>query len=503
MKSIKSATFDGIVDAIEVDVEGSFTKGLPSFSIGGLVTTAIQESRDRVKSALLTNDYKFPPKKVIVNLSPSDIHKTGSHFDLSVALLIALYEEKVDFKGFYIFGELGLDGELKDTKSIFPLILSLANQVKNLKVIVPISSAQKVAMIPNVKVYALKNLSESMEFFKFQNYEAKRVQNRTLEYKHFTFDKRSYFYLDKYPLDFKDVKGQKLAKYAALISASGNHNVLYEGSPGCGKSMIIKRLQYIMPPMDMEAILEKAKLDSLEAKEPTFEPRRVFRNPHHSSTRASIFGGGSVNSKIGEVALANNGILFFDELPHFSKAILEALREPLEDHSILISRVNSKVNYSTKFLFATALNPCPCGNLLSATRECRCSQMEVKRYKNKLSDPLLDRIDMFITMNDSSFDDKSDVDSASMHELVLKTFKMQLQRGQSCLNGKLNDDEIEKFCVLDSPSNDVLNQAVVNFSLSFRSINKVLKVSRTIADLDGSLNIQKKHLLKALNYRKR
>lgn len=203
------------------------------------------------------------------------------------------------------------------------------------------------------------------------------------------------------------------------------------------------------------------------------------------------------------MALANNGILFFDELPHFPKPILEALREPLEDYSILISRVHSKVNYHTKFLFAAAQNPCPCGNLLSASKNCRCNEMEIKRYKNRLSEPLLDRIDMFVVMNESSFDDKSDVDSKQMHEMVINAFALQIKRGQKSLNGKLNDEEIEKFCLLDKASNEVLNQAVVNFSLSFRAINKVLKVSRTIADLEGSLNIQKKHLLKALNYRKR
>lgn len=212
---------------------------------------------------------------------------------------------------------------------------------------------------------------------------------------------------------------------------------------------------------------------------------------------------GSRDSRIGEVALANKGILFFDELPHFTKDILEALREPLEDHSILISRVNSKVNYETKFLFASALNPCPCGNLLSQTKSCRCNDVEIKRYKNRLSDPLLDRIDMHVIMNENEQDDISDVTSELFHKQVIDTFERQIKRGQKSLNGKLDDEEIKKFCLLDKASNDVLNQAIVNFSLSYRAINKILKLSRTVADINGSVNIQKIHLLQALNYRKR
>jgi magnesium chelatase family protein len=300
-------------------------------------------------------------------------------------------------------------------------------------------------------------------------------------------------------LDFTDIKGQNIAKRAALISAAGNHNIIFEGSPGCGKSMICKRLQYIMHPMSLDEILEKAKLDSLQVKEPNFIPIRNLISPHHSSTKASIIGG----TKIGEVSLSNGGLLFFDEIPHFSKSIIEAMREPLEDYTILVSRVNTKVKYETKFLFASAMNPCPCGNLLAKTKNCRCSDIEIQRYKNRLSDPFLDRIDIYVTMSEISKEDKADVSSSELHNKVLKAFKQQMNRGQNELNGKLNDKDIKKYCVLQNDANEILDKAISNYTLSFRAINKVLKLSRTIADLEEVDLIQTSHILEALSYRKR
>ena len=312
-----------------------------------------------------------------------------------------------------------------------------------------------------------------------------------------------YYYIKDYDEDFEDVLGQDMAKFAALVSACGNHNMLMEGSPGCGKSMIAKRVQYIMPPMSLEEILEKAKLQSLEQTNINFVPKRSYRSPHNSSTKSSIFGGGSTNAKIGEVALSNNGILFFDELPHFSKSILEALREPLQDNKILISRVNTKVMYKTKFTFISAMNPCPCGNLLSSLKECRCNEAEIQRYKNRLSDPFIDRIDLVVTMNDTFKDNKNIVTSKELHETVIKAFIKQKQRDQKELNGKLSDNEIKKFCILDNESDDILQKAILNFQLTFRSINKVLKVARTIADINDNEKITKADLLKSLSFRKR
>ncbi|MCP4970136.1 MAG: YifB family Mg chelatase-like AAA ATPase [Arcobacter sp.] len=499
MKIIKSATFNEI-EAQEVHVESTFTKGLPSFTIVGLVSSAITESKDRVKSALLTNEFKFPPKKITINLSPSEIKKSGTHFDLPIALLISLYEEKkIDFKNFHIFGELSLNGEIKDSSHIFPIILSLAKNALVKNVLVCEKSAKKISKIPNINIFCVKNLMQAIEFFKSEEKDRFLYQKDELEYEKININGEEFYFLNEYILDFKDIKGQENAKNAALISAAGNHNILFEGSPGCGKTMISRRLPYIMTPMSLDEILENAKMQALELKEPDFKPLRIFRSPHNTSTKASIIGG----TALGEVALCNNGILFFDELPHFSQSILEALREPLEDHKLLVSRVNKKVLYDTKFLFVSAMNPCPCGNMLSVKNDCRCNELDIKRYKNRLSEPFLDRIDLYIVMNESNLEEISTISSKQIHDKVIDAFKMQKLRGQKELNGKLNDEDIAKYCRINKECQDIIEKATQTFNLSFRSINKVLKVARTIADLNSSLNIEKNHLMQSLSYRRR
>ena len=498
MKSLKCASLDGI-DAVSIDVESTFTKGLPSFSIVGMANTAIQESKDRIKSSLLTNEFKFPPKRITINLSPSEIAKKGSQIDLAIALLIALQESNVKMENFYVFGELGLDGNLKDTKSIFVLILSLARQGKITNVLIPKESVEKISAIPNINIYAVSNLNEAIDFFTINDKSKYKIDNKIFTHQFIEIKDKKYFYTKQYDLDFKDIKGQTIAKKAALISAAGNHNLILEGSPGCGKSMIAKRLKYITAPMSLEEILDIAKIESLQAKHPTFIPQRTFISPHHSSTKASIVGG----TQIGEVALSNHGILFFDELPHFQKTVLEAMREPLEDNEISISRVNTKIKYPTMFLFICAMNPCPCGNLLAKSKICRCSDIEKQRYKNKISDPFLDRIDLNITMNEVTKEDISDITSEELHIQVIKAFRLQKLRGQDQLNGKLCDTDILKYCILTDDAKIILDKSIQKFALSFRAINKVLKVGRTIADLNNSNFINTKHIIEALSYRKR
>ncbi|MFA5462296.1 MAG: YifB family Mg chelatase-like AAA ATPase [Sulfurimonas sp.] len=502
MKMVACATYEGI-EAKVVYVESTLTKGLPSFSVVGMVSASINEAKERVKSALLSNEFIFPPKRITINLAPSDVKKEGSQFDLSMALLIALDYIEEDLSEWFVFGELGLDGVVKENLQLYPLLLSLANQKVIKKAIVPFESLDKLSNIPNIDFYGVKNLKEAIELLKNSTNITPNIIYKKIEYPNISVNNELYYFDEEYVEDFLDVKGQEIAKRAALISAAGFHNLLLEGSPGCGKSMIAQRLRYILPPLSSDEILDIAKLDALEAKEPLFMPLRSYRAPHHTSTMGSIFGGGSYTAKIGEVGLAHRGVLFFDELPHFSKSVLESLREPLQDNKIRISRVNSKIEYPSDFLFVSAMNPCPCGNLLHKDKECRCSELEIQRYKNRLSEPFLDRIDLCVVMQDVSLDDRGTISSKEMHKKVIDVHKIVKQRGQRGFNAKLSDAEVDKFCVLDEEAAAVLQRAIMQFSLSFRAIKKVQKVSRTIADLESSVMIQKSHVLEALSYRRR
>jgi len=495
------ATLDGLT-AKTIEVEATFTKGLPGFSVVGLASSDIQEAKERVKSALLTNDFIFPPLKITINLSPSDLKKSGTHFDLSIALLNALHKEEFNEENLFVFGELGLDGKIKSSSTLFPIILSLKEQGLLKRAIVPKSAMKHLSHIAQVEFIAVETLSEAIELLKTKKFKASTTQ---FSYQATKIELNNQTYYDEIEIesDFADVKGQSVAKRAALIAAAGMHNFMMEGNPGCGKSMIAKRLKDILPPLLESEILSIAKHQFLDGEIPTFKAKRPMRSPHHTATSASIFGGGSHKARIGEVALAHNGILFFDELPHFPKNILEALREPLQDKRVNISRVNSKVEYEADLMFVAAMNPCPCGNALSKKRSCRCSEQEVQRYKNRLSDPFLDRIDLFVVMQEINMNDKMDYTSEQLKLMVNHAFKQQKRRGQKNLNGKLQEQEIETFCQLKTDAQKVLFTAIERFGLSHRSIGSIKKVARTIADLESSSEIEKRHLMEALSYRRR
>ena len=494
------ATLEG-VNAAVVEVEATFTKGLPGFTVVGLASSDIQEAKERVKSALLVNEFVFPPLKITIGLAPSELKKSGSHFDLPLALLVALNKRAFEHSDLYVFGELGLDGRIKSSSMLFPLILSLKEQGRIKRAMVPKEAMHYLRHISGVEFIAVETLTEAIAMFTG----GMRVEKVAFDYQaeQLEVEGKRYYYQMRYPGDFKEIKGQQVAKRAALIAAAGMHNLFMEGNPGCGKSMIAKRLPFILPPVSEKELLSIAKHQFLDGQIPTFSPQRPMRSPHHTATSASIFGGGSGMAKIGEVALAHHGMLFFDELPHFSKQVLEALREPLQDRKVLISRVNSKIEYEADIMFVAAQNPCPCGNLLSKHKSCRCSQREIERYKNKLSDPFLDRIDLFVVMQEVQSSDRAGIDSKTMHKAVLSAFKAQKCRGQARLNGKLTEEEVERYCTLSKEAEEMLESAITRFALSHRSIASIKKVARTIADIEGHVAIEKGDMLEALSYRRR
>lgn len=495
------------LEAKEVEVEVSFTRALPSFSITGLAGNAIQESRQRVQSSLLANDFKFPPLKINVNLSPSDLPKQGSFYDLPIALLIAWRgaqdlsvmtedAESQKPKKFFAFGELGLDGRIKDTPSIYPLLLSLLSDSMQCDsvFILPKSAQEFYSKIPNLKAYFVESLKEATSVL--LSPPPLEVFDNNLPFASLEICNTKYYYVQDFPLDFNAVIGQERAKRAALIAACGFHNLLFEGSAGSGKSMIASRIPYILPPLTLRNILQMA-ASTLE-----ITPNRPFRNPHNSATKAAILGSAvGQNIKAGEIGLANGGVLFFDELPHFPKSILESLREPLQNHNFTISRLQAKVTYQTDFMFIGAMNPCPCGNLLNLHKECRCNQKEINAYKSKISEPFWDRLDIFVNM-DENHQSTHRVDSKTMQQQVLEAFRFQKERGQTCFNARLETQELDKFCTLGVKEQDILELAIRKFGISKRGVDKILRVSRSIADLEKSEMILKPHLLEALSFRK-
>ena len=494
---IKSAYLNGIT-GVGVDVECDVSSyGLPSFYIVGLADNAIKESRERVKASLKNLDYHFFNHPVTINLAPADMKKDGSHFDLPVAVSIlsasGIIENNLDE---YLFlGELSLDGSLRAVNGILSMA-EYAHDAGIKNIIVPEENMQEASLIPELKVYGFKNLSETIGFLRGDIQKEPFINNNIID-ETLSID---------YGIDFKDVKGQFAARRAAEVAASGMHNFIMIGSPGSGKTMIARRIPSILPPMTLKEALETTKIHSVAGlikDSGSLINKRPFVSPHHTSSNIAIIGGGS-KAKPGNVSIANSGILFLDEMLEFSRSVLEVLRQPLEDRFVTIARAGRTVTYPAKFMLVAAMNPCPCGYLGDSRKACTCTAHAIERYRAKLSGPMLDRIDLISYVEAVDYKDLMDLkegeSSADIRQRVMNAHKIQAERFKDegiLYNSEMSENMVRKYCQLDDKALKIMEQIMAKHNISARSYSKILKTSRTIADMNNSPKIERNHILEA------
>lgn len=496
--SIKSAVLMGISGS-ELKVECDLAQAKINFTIVGLADKAINESRERCTSAIVNSGYMFPQKRITINLSPANIKKEGSHTDLPIAIAILEADGVITTNKaseFVFLGELGLDGKIVAIEGVLPMVLAMRDFGYK-KFIVPYHNRMECSIIDDVEIYAVKTLKDTVDFLN-GDLEILRSTNVT------NLDQEI-----EYPVDFSEIKSQENLKRALEIAAAGNHNVLIIGPPGAGKTMAARRLPTILPDMTLEESIEVTKIYSVSGllKESGLVRTRPFRSPHHTSSSVSIVGGGRI-PKPGEVSLAHNGVLFFDELPEFSRTTLEVLRQPMEDKFVNISRINAQINYPANFMFVASMNPCPCGYYGDPNHDCTCTQNQIDRYLSKISNPLLDRIDIHVEVNAVKYDDlknnKPAETSKEIRARVNAARKLQIERYKEIgitNNGELSSKQIKQFIKLGEDEQKILDMAYKKYNFSARTYNKLLKLSRTIADLGGSEEIKTDHVLEALRYR--
>ncbi len=499
---ISTAALLGI-DAFPVDIEVDFARsGMPAFTMVGLPEGAVRESKERVFSALKNTGFRLPPARITINLAPADVRKEGSAYDLPLALglLAASGELAPDaLGGCIIAGELSLTGEIKKVNGALPMALCARDQ-RGVRLLVPEENGPEAAVVKGAEILAVNTLGEAVRFFSGElNLDPVQADLDTL------WEGRENFFID-----FQEVKGQDHAKRAIEIAAAGNHNLLFLGPPGSGKTMLAKRIPTVLPPLSFEEALEVTKIYSVSGKLDPQVPMlvsRPFRSPHHTISDAGLIGGGHY-PRPGEVSLAHRGVLFLDELPEFKKHVLEVMRQPLEDGDVTISRAATSLSYPAAFMLVSAMNPCPCGYLGSETHPCTCTPTQIQRYRSRLSGPLLDRIDLHVEVPAVPYKDmrgnEESRNSQQMRDCIKKSRQVQWERyaGTPLMtNSDLSGKWLEKFCFLGEQEHDFLEKAVTSLGLSARAFTRILRISRTIADLSGEENIRIPHLSEAINYR--
>jgi magnesium chelatase family protein len=491
------------IDAYEVEIEADISELLPSFTIVGLPDGAVRESRERVMSAIKNCGFDFPSRKVTINMAPADIRKEGSAFDLPIAIGLLMASSQVTIEGvdrYIILGELSLDGTVKRVKGVLSMAIR-AREMGIPNMIVPRENAMEASVAEGVSIYPVDNLTDALQL----------LQGETSPEPYTTDLKALFNTARNYHIDFRDVKGQEHIKRALLVAAAGGHNILMVGPPGSGKTMLARRFPTILPDLSLNEALETTKIHSVAGLLDPDTPllaTRPFRSPHHTISDAGLIGGGSY-PRPGEVSLSHHGVLFLDELPEFNKNVLETLRQPLEDARVTISRAAVSLSYPSRFMLAVALNPCPCGYYTDPRHECSCRPDQIQKYMAKISGPLLDRIDIHVEVPALSYEELAQKqpgrDSLSMRSEVIAARQLQKKRFEEdtkiYCNAHMESRQVKKHCELDAASQNLLRSAIEKLGLSARAYDRILKVSRTVADLAGEATIQAPHVAEAIQYR--